>query len=626
MCTLQCNTSTDQAGQSIQTIITCGGGRQDSCPPPVWYEAYIQRTQSLPVRQTVRRNRKLLQCLSLPIISVSNLRSLLPKVNNFKNDILERDIGLALLSEIWEVKGKKKHMVEITKMLELEGLKYISTPRGSYKRGGGCAIVAYLPKYTLDKIDVNIPRSVEVVYGLLRPKQPSAEVKEIIVVAFYSPPKSRMKTQLLDHIISTCQVLLTKYPRAAIVIGGDRNEMSISPLLTGLPRLKQLVTKSTCNGKILDVLLTNLHEFYSVPEIVPPVPADNPNQGKPSDHSVPVAKPHSNTGTIMMNEYKTVISRPMPDSSIRKFGQWIVNENWECIETKTCPSNQVLALQKCLDTKLNEIFPTKNVKISNKDKKWIDAELKKMGRLKSREYNKKGRSEKYKRLQAEFDIKYEKAANKFLDKNVRDLKESDPGKAYATLKRMGAQPGDDLDDGTFSLLEHLEANLTSQQSVEKIAEHFSRISQEYPALNVKTLSETVQRKLKERLKANLPYVSRFQVENMIRKAKKSKSGVPGDLPKMLHKEFGQELSVPLSVIFNNIVKTGQWPDSWKVEFGLPLKKKANPINEDELRIISLTPFFSKVFERFVMTWLMDYLREHLDWWQYGGQKGNSVSH
>ena len=23
---------------------------------------------------------------------------------------------------------------------------------------------------------------------------------------------------------------------------------------------------------------------------------------------------------------------------------------------------------------------------------------------------------------------------------------------------------------------------------------------------------------------------------------------------------------------------------------------------------------------------MDYLREHLDWWQYGGQKGNSVSH
>ena len=62
-------------------------------------------------------------------------------------------------------------------------------------------------------------------------------------------------------------------------------------------------------------------------------------------------------------------------------------------------------------------------------------------------------------------------------KNVRELKESDPGKAYATLKRMRAQPGDDLDDGSFSLLEHLESNLTAKESVEKIAEHFSKISQ-----------------------------------------------------------------------------------------------------------------------------------------------------
>ena len=112
------------------------------------------------------------------------MRSLLPKINNFKNDVLEREIGLSLLSEIWEVKGKKKHMSELTKMLEVEGLKYISTPRASYKRCGGCAIVAHLPKFSLEKIDVTIPRSVEVVYGLLRPKQPSAQLREITAVAF----------------------------------------------------------------------------------------------------------------------------------------------------------------------------------------------------------------------------------------------------------------------------------------------------------------------------------------------------------------------------------------------------------------------------------------------------------
>ena len=171
------------------------------------------------------------------------------------------------------------------------------------------------------------------VYGLLRPKQQSAQLREIIAVAFYSPPKSRKKTQLLDHIVATCQSLLTKYPQAGTVIGGDRNEMSISPLITGLPKLKQLVTKPTCNGKVLDVLLTNLHEFYSVPEVVPPVPAKNPLQGKPSDHSLPLVRPHTSTGgNNISNDYKTRITRPMPDSGIRQFGQWIVKEEWDCVD------------------------------------------------------------------------------------------------------------------------------------------------------------------------------------------------------------------------------------------------------------------------------------------------------
>ena len=144
-------------GQPIETLVSCDFS-QETIPPPVWFESYTQRSVSTPpVRQTVKRNSKLLQCLSLPIISVSNVRSLLPKLNSFKNDILERNIGLSLVTEIWEVKGKKKHMSAIERMLEMEGLKYISTPRASYKRGGGCAIVAHLPQFTLEKVDLSIP-------------------------------------------------------------------------------------------------------------------------------------------------------------------------------------------------------------------------------------------------------------------------------------------------------------------------------------------------------------------------------------------------------------------------------------------------------------------------------------
>jgi hypothetical protein len=109
-----------------------------------------------------------------------------------------------------------------------------------------------------------------------------------------------------------------------------------------------------------------------------------------------------------------------------------------------------------------------------KDKSYINYDLKKLDRLKKREYRKHGRSEKYRKLKTKFDQKLEKAAADHLEKNVRTLKETDPGRAYSTLKKMGAQPGDMLDDGAFSLLNHLEDNLTSKESVEKLPNIFHK--------------------------------------------------------------------------------------------------------------------------------------------------------
>ena len=102
--------------------------------------------------------------------------------------------------------------------------------------------------------------------------------------------------------------------------------------------------------------------------------------------------------------------------------------------------------------------------------------------------------------------------------------------------------------------------------------------------------------------------------------------VPGDLPKPLIQEFKPELAEPMATIFNNIVQSSQWPSSWKIEHGLPLKKMKVPTTEDELRIISLTNYFSKVFEQFVMDWLLKYVGDKIDLCQFGGVKGSSISH
>ena len=86
------------------------------------------------------------------------------------------------------------------------------------------------------------------------------------------------------------------------------------------------------------------------------------------------------------------------------------------------------------------------------------------------------------------------------------------------------------------------------------------------------------------------------------------------------------MATPAGKIFRNIVRTGHWPKAWRTEYGTPLQKENNPETEDQLRIISLTAYFSKVFEKYVMSWLLEYVGKKMDWGQYGGAKGCSISH
>ena len=76
------------------------------------------------------------------------------------------------------------------------------------------------------------------------------------------------------------------------------------------------------------------------------------------------------------------------------------------------------------------------------------------------------------------------------------MKISNPGKAFQTLKRMGTQAGDCDDDGSFTLLNHADLNLTTEESVEHIANYFAKISQEYPPLDRDLLPERVKVKIK----------------------------------------------------------------------------------------------------------------------------------
>ena len=419
-------------------------------------------------------------------------------------------------------------------------------------------------------------------------------------------------------------MLKTQYPESPMMLGADKNQMDIRPILNCGLRLKQLVDLPTRNGKILDIIIMNTPQYYNSPIIVPPVPCDDPSTGAPSDHSVPICVPHTDRYNPPTRRYKNVTYRPLPDTCINEFGQWITKETFKGIENDISANDHAKALESLLMGNLDKFCPLKSFRVGPQDKAWITPELKSLSRRKQREWLKNGKSAKYDDLSAKFSTKYEAAAEKYMRTKIEALKTAQPGKAFGVLKSMGAQPGDCTDDQTFTLPTHQSEGLTDQQSAERIADYFAAISNEYQSLDLELLPPRVQAGL--RVKSIPPIITELECYEKIKAAKKPQSGVPWDLPNTIIKEFSVELGKPLQKLLNKIVQSSVWPQHWKTEFVTPIGKIPQPESEDDLRPIAITSFFSKVMEQFVVMWLLEIIGDKLDIRQYGGMKGNSISH
>ena len=101
--------------------------------------------------------------------------------------------------------------------------------------------IADLTKVNIKALEVANPDNVEAVFALVKPKITSeSEIKEIITFAFYSPPGSKKKAKLIDHLVTTIHTLLSRFPRAGVMGGGDRNCLNISPILAAIPRMQNI--------------------------------------------------------------------------------------------------------------------------------------------------------------------------------------------------------------------------------------------------------------------------------------------------------------------------------------------------------------------------------------------------
>ena len=174
---------------------------------------------------------------------------------------------------------------------------------------------------------------------------------------------------------------------------------------------------------------------------------------------------------------------------------------------------------------IDDHFPVKTIAVSENDHPWITNDLKKLKRLRQREYCKHGKSNRYFDLKNEFLKKQVEAVKHYTDKIMNEVKEGQRTSCYKSLRKLGVRTGDIKDD-LFKLPGHVNDKLSEQESAEKIADYFSAISQEFDPLDINKLPPNIQHCLQAaQLDPSIPVLEPYEVYEKILKAKKPNSVV-----------------------------------------------------------------------------------------------------
>ena len=270
----------------------------------------------------------------------------------------------------------------ISDVLDMDGYTWVQNIVQTTKKGGKPAILANNKLFHIKALCpdvVTVPVGVEAGWALLTPKnrKSGSKITKIAVASVYYSSSQTKKSDFLDHIAQSYNLLCAKYGSdLKFIIAGDLNRLRIGPILNLSPNLRQVVQIPTRTNPdaILDKIITNLHMFFSEPTTLEPLENDEMNNGKPSDHLTVIWKPLTNNSPIEPKLYKTIKFRPFPDSGIRAMAQWVQAQTWQDIYQLSCENAKVDKFETMLMQKINSIFPEKNIRVNENTKPLMNSQ------------------------------------------------------------------------------------------------------------------------------------------------------------------------------------------------------------------------------------------------------------
>ena len=158
------------------------------------------------------------------------------------------------------------------------------------------------------------------------------------------------------------------------------------------------------------------------------------------------------------------------------------------------------------------------------------------------------------------------------------------------------------------------------EQAEMIAESFAKISQEYEPLDRSAIKLPIPKE------EDVLQVSESEVLEVLRSMDATKAVPKNDVSTKIFKTFSEQLCGPITMLINEAIITGYWPEFLKVETVTPVPKVSHPQTMDDIRKICGLLNLSKILEKVICKYLVADMKDSLDKSQYANQKGLSINH
>ena len=343
----------------------------------------------------------------------------------------------------------------------------------------------------------------------------------------------------------------------------------------------------------------------------------------------PIAKP------IPSNEFKF---RDFSKGNLSKLKAAVAQLDWNGVYSDSDPCKGTEIMLKAINDTLDATCPYK-VKITKKkcipNQPWFTAGLKISRKKKNKLYRKAIRNPNrlghYRRYRNIYNRLVKLAKSNYysrrLKENVGNIKCT-----WNLLKEIITKNKCEVSLPSNLNLKSRDNFILEIDKNELIAEYFNnffssvgeRISLSIVNLNTNPLNLMDNLKVADSLFFQ-PITAAEIIEITLNMKSKTSSGIDNISNKLL-KEIIVHIAEPLSHIFNESLRSGVFPNSFKIAKVIPIFKTGNKLDPNNYRPISLLPVFSKVFEKLIYNRIIDFILKHdvIHPKQYGFIKGRST--